>query len=41
MAKRKNRTKRGRPRIKGCIREPNGRISRAKTPAGTPTGKMI
>ncbi|WP_396584223.1 hypothetical protein [Bartonella grahamii] len=32
MAKRKKRTKRGRPRIKGCIREPNGRISRAKTP---------
>ncbi|WP_375659608.1 hypothetical protein [Bartonella sp. MR30HLJHH] len=32
MTKRKKRTKRGRPRIKGCIREPNGRISRAKTP---------
>ncbi|WP_375640526.1 MULTISPECIES: hypothetical protein [unclassified Bartonella] len=32
MSKRKKRTKRGRPRIKGCIREPNGRISRAKTP---------
>ncbi|WP_375659590.1 hypothetical protein [Bartonella sp. MR30HLJHH] len=32
MTKRKKRAKRGRPRIKGCIREPNGRISRAKTP---------
>ncbi|WP_375671442.1 hypothetical protein [Bartonella sp. SD1336NMGDW] len=32
MAKRKKHAKRGRPRIKGCIREPNGRISRAKTP---------
>ncbi len=32
MTKRKKRTKRGHPRIKGCIREPNGRISRAKTP---------
>ncbi|WP_246790043.1 hypothetical protein, partial [Bartonella taylorii] len=30
--KRKKRAKRGRPRINGCIREPNGRISRAKTP---------
>ncbi|UTO28722.1 hypothetical protein [Bartonella harrusi] len=28
----KKRAKRGRPRIKGCVREPNGRISRAKTP---------
>ncbi|WP_208541777.1 hypothetical protein, partial [Bartonella capreoli] len=28
----KKRKKRGRPRIKGQIREPNGRISRAKTP---------
>ncbi|WP_375655497.1 hypothetical protein [Bartonella sp. AA83SXKL] len=32
MAKRKKRTKRGRPRINGCLREPNGRISRAKIP---------
>ncbi|WP_273719479.1 MULTISPECIES: hypothetical protein [Bartonella] len=32
MAKRKKHAKRGRPRIKGCTREPNGRISRAKTP---------
>ncbi|WP_330167793.1 hypothetical protein [Bartonella grahamii] len=32
MTKRKKRAKRGRPRINGCIREPNGRISRAKTP---------
>ncbi|WP_455480115.1 hypothetical protein V4B17_03665 [Bartonella sp. B23] len=32
MAKKKKRAKRGRPRIKGCLREPNGRISRAKTP---------
>ncbi|WP_409361579.1 hypothetical protein ACRPOS_000990 [Bartonella heixiaziensis] len=32
MTKRKKRAKRGRPRIKGCAREPNGRISRAKTP---------
>ncbi|MBB4077231.1 hypothetical protein GGR08_001559 [Bartonella fuyuanensis] len=32
MAKRKKHAKRGRPRIKGCNREPNGRISRAKTP---------
>ncbi|EJF85327.1 hypothetical protein [Candidatus Bartonella washoeensis] len=32
MTKRKKRAKRGRPRIQGCIREPNGRISRAKTP---------
>ncbi|WP_375619038.1 MULTISPECIES: hypothetical protein, partial [unclassified Bartonella] len=32
MSKRKKRAKRGRPRIKGCIREPNGRISRAKIP---------
>ncbi|EJF82617.1 hypothetical protein [Candidatus Bartonella washoeensis] len=31
MTKRKKRAKRGRPRIQGCIREPNGRISRAKT----------
>ncbi|UNF44797.1 hypothetical protein MNL07_01130 [Bartonella krasnovii] len=29
MTKRKKRAKRGRPRIEGCIREPNGRISRA------------
>ncbi|ENN90901.1 hypothetical protein [Bartonella schoenbuchensis] len=28
----KKRKKRGRPRIEGQIREPNGRISRAKTP---------
>ncbi|WP_273722959.1 hypothetical protein [Bartonella sp. AU18XJBT] len=41
MTKSKKRTKRGRPRIKGCIRKPNGRILRAKTPAGSPTGKMI
>ncbi|MET3560905.1 hypothetical protein ABID39_001621 [Bartonella japonica] len=27
----KNKKKRGRPRIKGRVREPNGRISRAKT----------
>ncbi|UNE54419.1 hypothetical protein [Bartonella machadoae] len=32
MTKKKKRAKRGRPRIKGCVREPNGRISRAKTP---------
>ncbi|GAA5110948.1 hypothetical protein [Bartonella jaculi] len=32
MTKRKKRAKRGRPRINGCVREPNGRISRAKTP---------
>ncbi|WP_273790991.1 MULTISPECIES: hypothetical protein [unclassified Bartonella] len=32
MTKRKKRAKRGRPRIKGGVREPNGRISRAKTP---------
>ncbi|OLL54173.1 hypothetical protein KAE70_00785 [Bartonella henselae] len=32
MTKRKKRTKRGRPRIEGCIREPNGRISRTKMP---------
>ncbi|MCZ2158850.1 hypothetical protein NPX99_06145 [Bartonella sp. 220] len=32
MTKRKKRAKRGRPRIQGCVREPNGRISRAKTP---------
>ncbi|WP_455475882.1 hypothetical protein [Bartonella sp. B17] len=32
MAKRKKRAKRGRPRIEGCVREKNGRISRAKTP---------
>ncbi|WP_273760792.1 hypothetical protein [Bartonella sp. ML70XJBT.G] len=32
MTKRKKHAKRGRPRIKGCIREPNGRISRAKMP---------
>ncbi|WP_317992685.1 hypothetical protein [Bartonella gliris] len=34
MTKRKKRAKRGRPRINGCAREPNGRISRAKTPRG-------
>ncbi|WP_254475260.1 hypothetical protein [Bartonella sp. B1098] len=32
MTKRKKRAKRGRPRIEGCIREPNGRISRTKMP---------
>ncbi|WP_375686508.1 hypothetical protein [Bartonella sp. AC331YNZD] len=32
MAKRKKHAKRGRPRINGCLREPNGRISRAKIP---------
>ncbi|USP02168.1 hypothetical protein [Bartonella taylorii] len=32
MTKRKKSAKRGRPRINGCVREPNGRISRAKTP---------
>ncbi|WP_455481264.1 hypothetical protein V3564_02565 [Bartonella sp. B12(2025)] len=32
MAKKKKHAKRGRPRIKGRMREPNGRISRAKTP---------
>ncbi|WP_455466818.1 hypothetical protein [Bartonella sp. B39] len=32
MTKRKKRAKRGRPRIKGCMREKNGRISRAKAP---------
>ncbi|WP_413154844.1 hypothetical protein [Bartonella sp. cb54] len=32
MAKRKKHKKRGRPRIEGCMREKNGRISRAKTP---------
>ncbi len=32
MAKRKKRAKRGRPRIRGCVREQNGRVSRAKTP---------
>ncbi|GAA5108751.1 hypothetical protein [Bartonella jaculi] len=32
MTKRKKRAKRGRPRINRCVREPNGRISRAKTP---------
>lgn len=32
MTKRKKHTKRGRPRIHGCIREPNGRISRTKMP---------
>ncbi|WP_273754090.1 hypothetical protein [Bartonella sp. MM73XJBT.G] len=32
MTKRKKRAKRGRPRINGCIREPNGRISRTKMP---------
>lgn len=32
MAKRKKHAKRGRPRIEGCIREPNGRISRTKMP---------
>ncbi|WP_273719176.1 MULTISPECIES: hypothetical protein [Bartonella] len=32
MTKRKKHAKRGRPRIKGCTREPNGRISRVKTP---------
>ncbi|MCZ2204010.1 hypothetical protein [Bartonella sp. A05] len=32
MAKRKKHAKRGRPRINGCTREPNGRISRAKAP---------
>ncbi|WP_375616768.1 hypothetical protein [Bartonella sp. AP58NXGY] len=31
MAKKKH-AKRRRPRIKGCVREPNGRISRAKIP---------
>ncbi|MCZ2204423.1 hypothetical protein [Bartonella sp. A05] len=30
--KRKKRAKRGRPRINGCVREPNGRILRAKKP---------
>ncbi|WP_332060804.1 hypothetical protein [Bartonella sp. CB74] len=32
MAKRRKHKKRGRPRIEGCMREKNGRISRAKTP---------
>ncbi|WP_336288711.1 hypothetical protein [Bartonella sp. CB60] len=32
MAKRKKHAKRGRPRIRGCMREKNGRISRAKIP---------
>ncbi|ENN95370.1 hypothetical protein [Bartonella vinsonii] len=32
MIKRKKHAKRGRPRIQGCVREPNGRISRVKTP---------
>ncbi|WP_375646624.1 MULTISPECIES: hypothetical protein [unclassified Bartonella] len=32
MAKRKKHAKCGRPRINGCLREPNGRISRVKIP---------
>ncbi|WP_455476587.1 hypothetical protein [Bartonella sp. B41] len=32
MTKRKKHVKCGRPRIEGCVREKNGRISRAKTP---------
>ncbi|WP_455478699.1 hypothetical protein V3565_02245 [Bartonella sp. B10] len=40
MAKKKKHAKRGRPRIKGCLREPNGRILRAKMPR-EPVNKLI